>query len=90
MCASNVPVCAADVLQLKLCDFGLAREYGHPLGRYTAKVVTLWCIPTTPMAPNSRACSRAGESTPYGGWDMGYVGHVGHTGKWAMLGTSGG
>ena len=27
---------------LKLCDFGLAREYGHPLGHYTPKVVTLW------------------------------------------------
>merc|ERR1711934_1015869 len=31
--------------ELKLCDFGLAREYGHPLSRYTGKVVTLWYRP---------------------------------------------
>jgi len=31
--------------ELKLCDFGLAREYGYPLGRYTSKVVTLWYRP---------------------------------------------
>tara|TARA_B110000977_G_scaffold119801_2_gene154359 strand:+ start:18692 stop:20716 length:2025 start_codon:yes stop_codon:yes gene_type:complete len=28
--------------QLKICDFGLARHYGDPLGAYTAMVVTLW------------------------------------------------
>jgi serine/threonine protein kinase len=27
---------------LKLCDFGLAREFGTPLRPYTPKVVTLW------------------------------------------------
>ena len=27
---------------LKLCDFGLAREFGTPLKPYTPKVVTLW------------------------------------------------
>jgi len=27
---------------LKLCDFGLVRHYGTPLGRYTQPVVTLW------------------------------------------------
>ena len=28
--------------QLKICDFGLARNYGSPLQAYTANVVTLW------------------------------------------------
>lgn len=28
--------------QLKICDFGLARNYGSPLQSYTANVVTLW------------------------------------------------
>ena len=28
--------------QLKICDFGLARHYGEPLGAYTPTVVTLW------------------------------------------------
>ena len=28
--------------QLKICDFGLARVYGEPLGAYTPTVVTLW------------------------------------------------
>jgi len=28
--------------QLKLCDFGLARQYGEPLKPYTQLVVTLW------------------------------------------------
>jgi cell division cycle 2-like len=28
--------------QLKLCDFGLARQYGSPLKPYTQLVVTLW------------------------------------------------
>ncbi len=27
---------------LKVADFGLAREYGSPLKRYTPIVVTLW------------------------------------------------
>jgi len=27
---------------LKICDFGLARKYGSPIGRYTELVVTLW------------------------------------------------
>lgn len=27
---------------LKLCDFGLARDFGTPLRPYTPKVVTLW------------------------------------------------
>jgi len=27
---------------LKVCDFGLARRYGSPLGNYTQLVVTLW------------------------------------------------
>eukprot|EP00658_Telonema_sp_P-2_P052951 TRINITY_DN4130_c0_g2_i1.p1 TRINITY_DN4130_c0_g2~~TRINITY_DN4130_c0_g2_i1.p1 ORF type:complete len:269 (+),score=74.40 TRINITY_DN4130_c0_g2_i1:217-1023(+) len=31
--------------QLKLCDFGLAREYGEPVGNYTPRVVTLWYRP---------------------------------------------
>ena len=29
--------------QLKICDFGLARQYGSPLKPYTHCVVTLWC-----------------------------------------------
>ncbi len=29
-------------MQLKIADFGLAREYGEPLRPYTALVVTLW------------------------------------------------
>eukprot|EP00879_Flechtneria_rotunda_P013107 GHRR01013690.1.p1 GENE.GHRR01013690.1~~GHRR01013690.1.p1 ORF type:complete len:627 (+),score=247.17 GHRR01013690.1:529-2409(+) len=28
--------------QLKICDFGLARQYGDPLKTYTSAVVTLW------------------------------------------------
>ena len=28
--------------QLKICDFGLARQYGSPLQAYTSNVVTLW------------------------------------------------
>jgi cell division cycle 2-like protein len=28
--------------QLKICDFGLARQYGEPLKPYTQLVVTLW------------------------------------------------
>lgn len=27
---------------LKICDFGLARRYGSPIGQYTGLVVTLW------------------------------------------------
>ncbi|GAB5371847.1 hypothetical protein AAMO2058_001614900 [Amorphochlora amoebiformis] len=27
---------------LKICDFGLARKYGSPIGKYTQLVVTLW------------------------------------------------
>jgi len=27
---------------LKICDFGLARKYGSPIGEYTLLVVTLW------------------------------------------------
>ena len=27
---------------LKIADFGLAREYGSPLGEFTEVVVTLW------------------------------------------------
>lgn len=30
---------------VKLADFGLAREFVHPHGRYTPKVVTLWYRP---------------------------------------------
>ena len=28
--------------ELKICDFGLARQYGSPLRAYTHMVVTLW------------------------------------------------
>ena len=28
--------------ELKICDFGLARQYGSPLKPYTQMVVTLW------------------------------------------------
>ena len=28
--------------ELKICDFGLARQYGSPLKPYTHMVVTLW------------------------------------------------
>ena len=28
--------------ELKICDFGLARQYGSPLRPYTHNVVTLW------------------------------------------------
>jgi cell division cycle 2-like protein len=46
--------------QLKICDFGMARQYGSPLRPYTHEVVTLHyrCIelllgkPPTPTAPN--------------------------------------
>mmetsp|Transcript_30579 Transcript_30579/g.79778 ORF Transcript_30579/g.79778 Transcript_30579/m.79778 type:complete len:422 (+) Transcript_30579:244-1509(+) len=30
---------------LKICDFGLAREYGDPIKKYTPLVVTLWYRP---------------------------------------------
>ncbi len=29
--------------ELKLADFGLAREFGIPIENLTPKVVTLWC-----------------------------------------------
>ncbi|KAK8617068.1 hypothetical protein V6N13_117036 [Hibiscus sabdariffa] len=28
--------------ELKICDFGMARQYGSPLKPYTSKVVTMW------------------------------------------------
>lgn len=28
--------------ELKICDFGLSRQYGSPLKAYTHLVVTLW------------------------------------------------
>lgn len=28
--------------ELKICDFGLSRQYGSPLKPYTQLVVTLW------------------------------------------------
>ena len=34
-----------DLGELKICDFGLAREYGSPLNNYTPLVCTLWYRP---------------------------------------------
>jgi len=31
--------------ELKICDFGMARQYGSPLKQYTSLVVTLWYRP---------------------------------------------
>lgn len=28
--------------ELKICDFGMSRQYGHPVKNYTSLVVTLW------------------------------------------------
>ena len=65
-------------VQLKICDFGLARQYGSPLKPYTHLVVTLWyrapelllgessthVLPhSTPYAP-SRACIARCASAP--------------------------
>lgn len=30
--------------EIKICDFGLARQYGSPLGMYTDKVCTPWQV----------------------------------------------
>ena len=32
-------------LQVKICDFGLARRFGYPPRRYSPKVLTLWYRP---------------------------------------------
>lgn len=38
-CGCNVVLM---MLIVQVCDFGLARRYGDPIGNYTELVVTLW------------------------------------------------
>lgn len=52
---------------LKVGDFGLAREYGSPLKKYTSLVVTLWY-----RAPELLLCS-AEYSTPIDIWSVGCI-----------------
>ncbi|KAL4854151.1 Cyclin-dependent kinase G-2 [Chlorella vulgaris] len=53
--------------ELKLCDFGLARQYGSPLAPYTAMVVTLWY-----RAPELLLGQRK-YSTPVDVWSIGCI-----------------
>lgn len=52
---------------LKVGDFGLAREYGSPLKKYTSLVVTLWY-----RAPELLLCSPE-YSTPIDVWSVGCI-----------------
>ncbi|KAI8117224.1 Serine/threonine-protein kinase PITSLRE [Lucilia cuprina] len=52
---------------LKVGDFGLAREYGSPLKKYTSLVVTLWY-----RAPELLLCSPE-YSTPIDIWSVGCI-----------------
>ncbi|XP_065359821.1 serine/threonine-protein kinase PITSLRE isoform X2 [Calliphora vicina] len=52
---------------LKVGDFGLAREYGSPLKKYTSLVVTLWY-----RAPELLLCSSE-YSTPIDIWSVGCI-----------------
>ncbi|XP_013116359.1 serine/threonine-protein kinase PITSLRE isoform X2 [Stomoxys calcitrans] len=52
---------------LKVGDFGLAREYGSPLKKYTSLVVTLWY-----RAPELLLCSPE-YSTPIDIWSLGCI-----------------
>jgi len=53
--------------QLKICDFGLARQYGEPLKPYTQLVVTLWY-----RAPELLLGQRK-YSTPVDVWSCGCI-----------------
>ncbi|KAH8294108.1 hypothetical protein KR054_008403 [Drosophila jambulina] len=52
---------------LKVGDFGLAREYGSPIKKYTSLVVTLWY-----RAPELLLCSPV-YSTPIDVWSVGCI-----------------
>ena len=53
--------------ELKICDFGLARQYGDPLKEYTHEVVTLWY-----RAPELLLGARK-YSTPIDMWSLGCI-----------------
>ena len=53
--------------EVKICDFGLARQYGDPLKEYTQEVVTLWY-----RAPELLLGARK-YSTPIDMWSLGCI-----------------
>jgi cell division cycle 2-like protein len=53
--------------ELKICDYGLARQYGEPLKEYTLEVVTLWY-----RAPELLLGARK-YSTPIDMWSLGCI-----------------
>jgi cell division cycle 2-like len=53
--------------RLKICDFGLARQYGSPLRPYTHMVVTLWY-----RAPELLLGTKT-YSTPIDVWSIGCI-----------------
>jgi cell division cycle 2-like protein len=46
--------------RLKICDFGMARQYGSPLEGYTQLVVTLWWVAGSQRAARAACCTAAG------------------------------
>ena len=55
--------------QLKLCDFGMARQYGSPLRPYTHMVVTLWYRAPELLLGDERSTYSTGVDT----WALGCV-----------------
>jgi cell division cycle 2-like protein len=53
--------------EMKLCDFGMARQFGDPLRRYTQTVVTLW------YRPPELLLGQEYYSTAVDMWSMGCV-----------------
>ena len=53
--------------ELKICDYGLARQYGEPLKEYTLEVVTLWY-----RAPELLLGAKK-YSTPIDMWSLGCI-----------------
>ena len=52
--------------ELKICDFGLAHQYGSPLNPYTHMVVTLWYrAPKLLLGANSTQ-----QQLTFGPWDV--------------------
>ena len=52
--------------ELKICDFGLARQYGEPLRPYTSQVVTMWYRPPELFLgrPASQAVAETLQDSP--------------------------
>ncbi len=50
--------------ELKICDFGLARQYGEPLRPYTAQVVTQWYRPPELFLGTLTCCAHWDQPPP--------------------------